>query len=174
MVVWWVRPPTQTVVLVADFVDPTGVDSARVTQSLVDGMRKTLEKYPAIQVKRLNQFIPAEGGSERARAIGNRPEHKAAFVIWGGYTLEPEPELQVHFDILRQTETMLSSGIRKVYGPSQIQQPTMFDFKEKLGGHLAELTAFTSALALFDYGLHSEAAPLFDVAAQDDRFGAIQ
>ena len=27
VVVWWVSPPKQTVVLVADFVDPTGVDS---------------------------------------------------------------------------------------------------------------------------------------------------
>ena len=129
VVVWWVSPPKQTVVLVADFVDPTGVDSARVTQSLVDGMRETLKEQTNIQVRRLNQFIPAEGGSDRARATGNRPEHKAAFVIWGDYTLQPDPELHIHFDILRQTETYLGSGQAQDYGPTQIQQPTMFDFK---------------------------------------------
>ena len=87
--VWRVVPPNQTVVLVADFRDPTGVDSARVTQSLVDGMRETLKEHQNIKVKRLNQFIPAEGGSEQAHAIGNRPEHKAAFVIWGTTRCNP-------------------------------------------------------------------------------------
>ena len=52
---WWVSPPKQTVVLVADFVDPSGVDSKFVTRSLVDGMQETLKDYPNIAVKRLNQ-----------------------------------------------------------------------------------------------------------------------
>ena len=164
--VWRVVPPSQTVVLVADFHDPTDVDSARVTQSLVDGMRETLKEQPNIQVKRLNQFIPAEGGSNRARAVGNRPEHKAAFVIWGDYTLEPDPELHLHFDIPNRSDSCLCGGVTEAYGPTQIQQPTMFDFKTSLGAHLGQLTAFASGLALFDAGKNLEAIPLFDTAAQ--------
>ena len=165
--VWRVVPPSQTVVLVADFRDQPGGDSARVTQSLVDGMREILKQQPNIKVKRLNRFIPAEGGSEQARAIGNRPEHKAAFVVWGDYTLQPDPELHVHFDILRQTETYLGRGQAQDYGPTQVQQPTMFDFKAKLAAYLGQLTAFASGLALFDAGKNLEAVPLFDAAAQD-------
>ena len=150
----------------ADFRDPTGVDSALVTQSLVDGMRETLKEQPNIQVKRLNQFIPAEGGSEQVRATANRPEHKAAFVIWGDYTLDPDPELHVHFDILRQTETYLRSGQSQDYGPMQIQQPAMFDFKARLGTYLGQLTAFASGLALYDADKNLEAISLFDTAAQ--------
>ena len=167
VVVWWVSPPKQTVVLVADFTDPTGVDSALVTQSLVDGMRETLKSNSDfIAVKRLDQTIPAEGGSNQARAIGKRPEHKAAFVIWGDYTLVPDPELHVHFDILRQTETYLGGGQTQNYGPAQVQQPTMFDFKLSLSNYLGELTAFASGLALFDAGNNKEAIPLFDTAAR--------
>ena len=80
-------------------------------------MQDTLAGHPNIHVKRLNQAITEEGGSEKARAIGNRPEHKAAFVIWGDYVLDPAPEVYVHFDILRQTETYLGAGIYEQYGP---------------------------------------------------------
>jgi tetratricopeptide (TPR) repeat protein len=167
VVVWWVSPPKQTVVLVADFVDPSGVDSARVTQSLVDGMSKPLQAHNRdIVVKRLNQFIEPEGGSEKARGIGNSPFHKAAFVLWGDYTLQPDPELHVHFDILRQTETYLRSGQAQDYGPAQIQQPTMFDFKARLGTYLGQLTAFASGLTLFNASKNLEAIPLFETAAQ--------
>ncbi len=164
--IWRIIPPKQTVVLLADFHDPNGMVSARVTQSLVDQMRELLNDQPRIHVKRLNQYIPAEGGSQQARAIGSLPEHKAAFVIWGDYTLEPDPELHVHFDILRQTETYLGSGLAQDYGPAQVQQPTMFDFKAKLGAYLGHLTAFASGLALCDAGKNLEAIPLFDTAAR--------
>ncbi len=53
---WRIIPPARTVVLIADFHDPTGVDSARVTQSLVDGLRETLKKHSDIQIKRLNRL----------------------------------------------------------------------------------------------------------------------
>ena len=164
--VWRVIPPQQTVVLVADFRDPNGVDSARVTQSLVDGIRETLKEHSDIKIKRLSQFIPAEGGSERARALGKRPEHKAAFVIWGDYTLEPNPELHVHFDILTEVRTCFCGDVTETYGPGQIEQPTMFGFKQSLSNYLGELTAFASGLALFNAGEHLKAVPLFDKAAR--------
>lgn len=172
--VWRVIPPRQTVVLVADFLTPEGQDPNDVTEKLVKGMRDTLTGHPNIKVKRLNQRITEEEGSDLARGIGSRPEHKAAFVIWGDYVLTPEPEMYVHFDILRQTETYLGSGDYEQYGPAQIQQysrgqiqqPDLFDFKLQLGLHLGQLTAFASGLALFDAGSHKEAIPLFDTAAQ--------
>ena len=71
----------------------------------------------------------------------------------------------MHFDILRQTETYLRSGQAQDYGPLQIQQPTMFDFKAKVGSYLGQLTAFASGLALFDANKNLEAIPLFDTAA---------
>jgi len=163
---WRVIPPRQTIVLVADFVDPTGVDSGIVTRSLVEGMRETLRDHPDIVVKRLKQPIPAEEGSARARRIAEQPEHKAAFVIWGDYTLDPAPELYVHFDIIRQAETYLGSGTYEEYGPAQAQQPSFFDFKLELGPYLGQLTAFASGLALFQADDHKAAIPLFETAAQ--------
>jgi tetratricopeptide (TPR) repeat protein len=161
-----VIPPRQTVVLVADFLTPDGRDPTNVTERLTKGMQDTLAGHPNIQVKRLKRAISEEQGSQEARIIGNRPEHKAAFVIWGDYVLEPEPELYVHFDILRQTETYLGTGDYDKYGPMDIQQPSMFDFKLELGPYLGQLTAFASGLALYDAGNYKEALPLFDTAAQ--------
>ena len=130
-------------------------------------MRVTLKEHQDIKVKQLNQFIPAEGGSERARAIGNQPEHKAAFVIWGDYTLDPEPELYVHFDILLdRVPSDVAAGAYEEYGPGQILQPNMFDFKMELGAYLGELSAFASAVSLYEAGEHYEATSLFDTAAE--------
>ncbi|MCB0202056.1 MAG: hypothetical protein KDI03_18465, partial [Anaerolineae bacterium] len=164
--VWRVIPPRQTVVLVADFLTPDGQDPSGVTERLMKGMKDTLADHPNIEVKRLNRHISEEDGSQKARSIGNRPEHKAAFVIWGYYVLQPEPELYVHFDILRQTETYLGPVVNEEYPPTQILQPSMFDFKLELGSYLGHLTAFASGLALHDAGNYQDAIPLFDTAAQ--------
>jgi tetratricopeptide (TPR) repeat protein len=128
-------------------------------------MRTHLVDHPAIVIEPLNQPIPAENGSETARAIGQRPEHNASVVIWGDCTLTPDPELYVHFDILKDTTTYLQTGAYEQYGPAQIQQPTIFEFKLTLSEHLAQLTAFTAALALYEDDQHLAAAPLFNTAA---------
>lgn len=162
--VWRVIPPRQTVVLVADFLTPDGQDPNDVTEKLVKGMRDALAAHPNIHVKRLNQTIAKKAGSDKARAIGNRPEHKAAFVIWGDYVLEPEPEVYLHFEILRQHQTYLGSG-RSSAGQIQIMRPTIVDFKVNLAQHLGQLTAFASGLALFDAYRYKDAIPFFDTAA---------
>jgi len=156
-------PPSKTVVLVADFVDPTGVDSARVTKSLVEGMNDILKDHPEIEIKRLRK--PVES-SEEARKYGNDPRNKAAFVIWGDYTLQPEPEVHVRFDILRQTNTYFGDGLREVYGPTQTLQPRFFDFKIKLSQHLGGLVAFASGLALFNTHQYNQSLSLFNIAVQ--------
>ena len=58
------------------------------------------------------------------------------------------------------------SGAYEQYGPMQIQQPSMFDFKLQLGPYLGHLTAFASGLALFDAGSYNQAIPFFDTAAE--------
>jgi tetratricopeptide (TPR) repeat protein len=163
--VWRIIPPRQTVVLVADFLTSDGQDPNDVTEKLVKGMKDTLAGHPNITVKRLKRPITEEEGSNVARAIGNRPEHKAAFVIWGDYVLQPDPEVYVHFEILRQTRTYLGAGRSETYTPIQIVQPTMVEFKVNLAQHLSHLAAFASALSLHDAYRYKDAIPLFDTAA---------
>ena len=44
-------------------------------------------------------------------------------------------------------------------------QPTMVEFKVNLAQHLGQLTAFASALSLYDAYRYKDAIPLFDTAA---------
>jgi len=164
--VWRAVPPQKTVVLVADFVDPTGVDSARVTKSLVEGMEDTLKDHPEIEIKRLRK--PVES-SEEARKYGNDPRNKAAFVIWGDYTLQPEPEVHVRFDILKQPTTILGTSLKHDYGPAQTLQPRFFDFKTDLSQYLSELVSFATGLALFDNFQYKEAVSFFELASNASR-----
>jgi hypothetical protein len=123
-------------------------DPRRMTQTLVDGMRQQLSAHPQIRVERLCRFVAAEGGSDTAVAIGEDPAFNAAIVIWGDYVAQPDPELYLHFDIIRSQETYLRGGFDEAYGPGLVSQPDMFDFKVRLGEYLGSVTAFAVGLSL--------------------------
>ncbi len=163
--VWRIIPPQQTIILVADFVDPTGIDTRDVTADLVEQMHTTLANHSNILIKRLGEAIARENGDETALSIGQRPEHKAAIVIWGHYVSPPDPELTVHFRMVQPNDTYLSNGFDQRYPPVQINQPTMFEFKLDLGKHLGQLVAFASGLLLYEADHNKEALALFETSA---------
>ncbi len=167
---WWIVPAQQTVVLVTDFVDPTGMDSARVTQTLVDDMRTHLADYQEeISVVRLNEVIPAEGAIERAIAVGQQPRYKAAYVIWGDYKLTPEPALYLRFLVTENQNPLQGFGRYETYPPNEIQQLTMFGFNTELSKHLSQFVVFLSGLALFQAEKFEASLPFFEtVAASPD------
>jgi len=162
----------ETLVLIADiFIEPCIEDSDcphnpnNVTSKFIGKMRESLENHSNVRVELLRQYIYEEGGSELAMEIGQRPEHNASFVIWGNYVLEPEPEIYIFFDIMERSLPVFGNSYDESYGPTIIQ-PKMFNFKAALGTHWGEMTAFASALALFQSRDYKDAEALFDTAVR--------
>ena len=156
----------ETLVLVADFVDPLGNDSRDVTADLVEGMTAGLVAFPNIRVERWRQAIPRENGSPVARAIGEQTAVNASIVIWGHYVSPPDPTLTIHFEMTKANETYLGSGFGEKFLPAQIAQPTLVEFQANLGENLAQVTALAVGATLFQASQHLEAVPLFDSASQ--------
>ena len=100
-------------------------------------------------------------GSERARQKGLDPWWRGSIVIWGDYVVQPEPELNVRFEILRTENTYLESGLGGTLHPSTVD---FLNFRLDLGRALGELAAFSTALALFEDHNNSQAEPLFNTA----------
>lgn len=170
---WRILPARYTTILLADFLNPSGVDEALVTQTLAEGLRGTLDDFPTLRVIQLHHVINPDGGSEEAQRLGALPQHKATIVIWGNYTIVAgDPEVHLHFDIIQPVDTYLKSGFAASYGPSeisqllQISQPTMFDFKLPLGDYLGQMSAFTVGLMLFSANRNQEAIPFFKIAGR--------
>jgi len=141
-------------------------DPRRMTQTLVDSMREQLSSHPLIRIERLCRFIAAEGGSDKAMAIGKEPTFNAAIVIWGDYVAQPDPELYLHFDIIQAQNTFLRGGFNEAYGPSVVSEPDMFDFKLRLGEYLGSVTAFAAGLVLYQADEHKAAESFFTTASQ--------
>ncbi|MEM7532880.1 MAG: tetratricopeptide repeat protein [Chloroflexota bacterium] len=166
------RAEGETLVLVADILVPgcaknpacTNADPDDVSQRLTSTMRKNLADHPDIRIERLPMFIEEEGGSEKVMALGRSPEFDATFIIWGNY-LEA-PEVYLFFDIMQTELPFFGSSYDSAYGPSQIMQPSMFEFKADLGEQWANITAFATGLALYQVGDHAGAEPLFNTTAQ--------
>lgn len=167
-IAWVTTESKYTVVLVADFLDPTSVDTNRITRTLIERMKETFRDHPDIIIESLGESINNQNGdgSEAAREIGALPEHKASIVIWGDYVIEPEPELYMHYEILHETASsteILGLSKYEKYGPTQIQ-PNMFEFKIKIADHLSQIIAFTSSLVLIDAERFNEAASLLEAS----------
>lgn len=157
----------ETLVLVADFQDSVGTDSSLVTQVIVEQIRATLKNHSTrIRVEYLGHYISPTDGSNYARHLGLLPEYQASIIIWGNYTLIPEIEVHVHFDLMKAQDEFLGLGFYEPYGPTQIQQPNMFDFKFDLGNHLGQMVAFAAGVSLFNANHPVDALALFETAAQ--------
>ncbi|MGB1249323.1 MAG: tetratricopeptide repeat protein, partial [Candidatus Promineifilaceae bacterium] len=162
-------PPTQegeTLILVADFVDPEGVDSQLFTQNLIADLQTTLVDHANIRIEYLQTVITAAEGSDRAMQIAEDPAFNADIVIWGNYTQPPEPQVHIHFDIVQEQETYLDTGLYERHGGAQLLQPSMFNFQVAMGQYLGEMVAFTAGLILFEDRSFNEAVAYFETAAQ--------
>ena len=149
--------------VVSNFADTNAEDPRNVTFDLIEWMQETLASHANIRVERLNCAIKQQGGSETAMRIGSRRDVDASIVIWGIYVDADDAELRVYFDIVKQKEPYLGAGFDQQFGPQDIQ-PTMFDFKARLGPQIGQVVAFASGLVLFNADEHLAAEPLFTTA----------
>lgn len=79
---WRVIPARYTTILLADFVAPSGVDDALVTQTLAAELEKTLAGFPTLHVKRLTNSGDSWGIAENLGNLGiltlNQGDYTAA------------------------------------------------------------------------------------------------
>lgn len=171
------RASDKTIILVADFLDPTGKDSMDVTRELVTQIRDTLVEFEGdVQVRAFGWAIEDNRGEGSADAQRIGQVIGADIVIWGDYRIEPEFVAYVHFDLLSNRTSLLSVESSRVFGDEQVQQvaasqqrltvPSTYAFNVALGEHLGTLAAFAVGHALYDRDLYAESAKYLDTASR--------
>jgi tetratricopeptide (TPR) repeat protein len=134
------------IILVAQF---DGPKEARLTDFILEGLRKALEKHANVEIQPLDQVFNARNGSEMARKIGR--EQQATIVIWGWYERGKQiSPISVHFDVLRNLayKTGWNSDVYKL----KVAQLDSFDFQEQLAHNLSYRSFFTLGLARSQMG----------------------
>jgi hypothetical protein len=97
--VWQSLPPTNTLLLVANF-DGPNQQNYQVTETILRNLRNAAKAYTDVKVRALNQPITEQQGSEVARAEG--AQKKATIVIWGDYGVtQTDAQIGVHFEVLK-------------------------------------------------------------------------
>lgn len=157
---------SENLVVIADFNAQNGEDPRRITQSLFEEIREELANFDDIRIERLYSSISEKSGSEEAMRIAESPKVNASIIIWGDYVDNADPELYIHYDIAKQPDTYLGGGFEEEFSPSQILQPTMFEFKLQLGSYLSQVTAFNIGLVLYNSNRHLEAIEYFEKAVE--------
>jgi tetratricopeptide (TPR) repeat protein len=106
------RAPRTMIILVADFDGPEP-QNYRVTETIIDELRKATESFGDISVKPLNRVINPRDGRESAREAGRA--NKAAMVLWGWYGKTNDKVIvSSNFEILRQTRLMSLENERQI------------------------------------------------------------
>ena len=158
----------ETLVVVTQFLDSNGEDPQLFSQNLVNDLAEELKDYENIRIEWLDKVhISANGGSDQAMALGKDERVNASIVIWGNYTYpeQGEPQVHVHFDMIREQDTYLESGFYDRRNGTQLLMPTMFDFQVEMGRYLGKMVAFTVGIVLFEDYQSKDAIPYFDTAA---------
>lgn len=161
----WFVPPLETVILVADFDDPTDEYGREFfTPNLTSSLETILQPHPEISVRRL--FRSISGGpdeSEAAERLGRCPLNKASIVIWGNVIREKDNnEAIVHFKIIPNANAA-GSSMDQFFGQTDIQSNLPL-FASDLGEQLGQLSAFASGVAVMLAGDFRSALPLLDTA----------
>ena len=174
---WLSASPRRTIVLVAEFRDPSGIDSNQLTRALVDTLNESLDEELDIHVQSLGFAVEGKTFEDReALAKKVREAARASVIIWGDYVLEPSLELQVHFDTSRDWPQGFDVQEYRVLGEEQVKQasslnpeyPSMFAFKVALGEHFAQLVAILQALVLAETGNLEASQEAFSLALTYD------
>ena len=95
----WSLVPSKRIIVVANFDGPEP-QRYRVTESVINGLRRALKDYPDADVVALGRSISEAEGSARALAQGRRLG--ATAVLWGWYAAGDGKvfPLSYHFDVL--------------------------------------------------------------------------
>jgi tetratricopeptide (TPR) repeat protein len=173
--VWAEQASKQTIVLIADFLDPQGQDSRDLTRELVKAISADLAGLGEIEVRALGWAIEDQRGEGQANARRIGELANADIVIWGDYRTDGEFVAYVHFDLLNGTQAILRNEAERVFGDEQVQavaaqqtmgMPASYAFNVALGEHLNTLVVFAGGLTLVDKGDYTAAKNLLDVAVQ--------
>lgn len=174
---WLSASPRRTLVLVAEFRDPSGIDSNQLTRALVDTLNESLDEELDIHVQSLGFAVEGETIEDRETLAKKvRDVSRASVIIWGDYVLEPSLELQVHFDTFRDWPQGFNVQEYRILGEEQVKQasslkpeyPSMFAFKVALGEHFVQLVAILQALVLAETGNLEASQEAFSLALTYD------
>jgi TIR domain len=149
-VFWWPKPQgvsENIIILVADF-DGPDPQSNRVTEAVVNQLRRATKKYDDIEIQGLEKRITEKEGSKLAQAEGKK--RKAAIVLWGWYGIPGDVvTLSVHFEVLNPPKELPELGHT---ASGTIQQASIADLKSftlqsRLSNEMSYLSLFVLGMA---------------------------
>ncbi|TEU14951.1 MAG: tetratricopeptide repeat protein [Anaerolineales bacterium] len=143
------QPPTQVILLIADFDGPEP-QKYGVTDAVLNKLCQALARYDDVQVEALGRAITEAEGSAAARAAGE--ERKAAIVIWGWYrTPGAIVPMSVHFEVLRPPKYMpeLRPEAKGLVQTMAVAELESFTLQTQLSAEMAYLSLFTVGMARY-------------------------
>jgi tetratricopeptide (TPR) repeat protein len=133
-------PPKEIVVLVADF-DGPDPKKFRVTETVINRLRKDTEKYSDVKIKALNESITEQDGSEVARAKGKK--EKATIVTWGWYSNARVAPVYANIELLSDKKTQEpEQSTRLQYKKVPITSLENFTLQDDLSSEMSSVSLF--------------------------------
>lgn len=159
-------PPEKFIVLVADFSGPDP-EKYRVTETLLNRLRSTFEKYDEVAVESLGKSISEQDGDATARAEG--AARKASIIVWGWYGVtEGSLVMSSNFVILCPLDCApdLQAEVQGEVQPLPISQIDSFMIQTQLSERMSSLCLLTLGLFEFSDEKWNTALSIFTDALQ--------
>lgn len=153
------------VILVADFDGPEP-QNYRVTDTIIEQLRKNTRQYYYVQIKSLDESIKAREGKEIARSKGK--DKNANIVLWGWYAKPNQKVLiTINFEVLKQPRNLsLNQGTYNlVLSISELESTII---KQELSPDMTSLTLMTVGLVRFETKDYKGAEAIFSRALEVD------